>query len=96
MCHKVFRGHIRLVTRCPKRQKAARRTTIRDVLALVHTTEAHAFEPFIHVERAALARLTGDEPTHERELREAHRLFVEMGATGHAERIASLLAESVG
>ena len=30
----------------------------------------------------------------ERELCEGRRLFVEMSATGHAERIASLLAES--
>jgi hypothetical protein len=35
-----------------------------------------------------LARLLGDEVTWERELREAHRLFTEMGATGHAERIS--------
>ncbi len=27
-------------------------------------------------------------PLQERELREAHRLFTEMGATGHAERVA--------
>jgi len=47
-----------------------------------------------HEISAELAHLRGDEATRERELREAHRLFVEMGATGHAERIAPLLAES--
>ena len=37
-------------------------------------------EPLIHVELAELARLRGDESEHERELREAHRLFTEIGA----------------
>ena len=34
----------------------------------------------------------GDETSREREVREAHRLFTEMGATGHAERAALELA----
>ncbi len=66
-------------------------TTLRDALALVETTEAHAFAPFIHVERAALARLTGDDSARERELREAHRLFAEMGATARADDLARQL-----
>jgi class 3 adenylate cyclase/tetratricopeptide (TPR) repeat protein len=69
-------------------------TTLRDALALVETTEAHAFAPFIHVERAALARLTGDDRARERELREAHRLFTEMGATARAEQVARELGSS--
>jgi len=52
---------------------------------------ARAYAPLIHVERAELARLLGDEAGYQRELREAHRLFVEMGATGHAERIEVFL-----
>ena len=63
-------------------------------LALVRETGARAFEPHVYLERAELARLAGDEATRRREFGEAHRLFVEMGATGHAERIAPLLAES--
>jgi hypothetical protein len=35
-----------------------------------------------------LAHLIGDDASRERELREAHRLYTEMGATGHAERLA--------
>jgi ATP/maltotriose-dependent transcriptional regulator MalT len=66
--------------------------TLRDALALVETTEAHAFAPFIHIERAALARLTGDDPARERELREAHRQFTEMGAPIRAEQVARQLA----
>jgi hypothetical protein len=35
---------------------------------------ATSYEPFLHVERADLARLTRDEATYKRELREARRL----------------------
>ena len=51
-----------------------------------------SIEPMIHVELAELARQGGDEEEHERELREAHRLFTEIGATGHAERLDGELA----
>jgi len=44
--------------------------------------------PFACLGRTELAYRRGDETTHERELREAHRLFNEMGATCHAERLA--------
>jgi hypothetical protein len=43
--------------------------------------------PFVHEERAELALLLGDEATRARELREAQRLFLEMGAPLQAERI---------
>ena len=49
----------------------------------------------IHVERAELARQNGDEDETERELREAHRLFTEIGATGHAEKLAARLSTVV-
>ena len=45
---------------------------------------------------AELARQSGDEEGHERELREAHRLFTEIGASGHAERLAGELAMPAG
>jgi hypothetical protein len=35
-----------------------------------------------------MVRLLGRSSDAERELREAHRLYTEMGATGHAERVA--------
>jgi tetratricopeptide (TPR) repeat protein len=57
-------------------------------LALIEETEARSYAPFVHEERAELARLLGDQAERERELREAHRLYTEMGATGHAERLA--------
>jgi len=61
-------------------------------MVVIEQTEARAYTPLIHVERAELARLLGDEAAYQRELREAHRLFTEMGATGHAERISRQLA----
>jgi hypothetical protein len=52
-----------------------------------------AIVPTIHVELAELARQLGAASAQERELREAHRLFTEIGATGHAERLAAELTE---
>ena len=65
---------------------------LQQAMAVVERTEARGYTPLIHVERAELARLLGDEAAHQRELREAHRLFVEMGATGHAERVGRQLS----
>jgi hypothetical protein len=42
----------------------------------------------IHVELAQLALQTGDAERREQELREAYRLFTEIGASGHAKRVA--------
>jgi class 3 adenylate cyclase/tetratricopeptide (TPR) repeat protein len=58
----------------------------------IEETAARAKLPWLHMERAEAARLTGGEAARERELREAHRLFTEMGATGHAERVGRELA----
>ncbi len=61
-------------------------------LELVHESGARVDEPLVHVELAELARRLGDSEGHQRELTEAHRLFTEMGATGHAERLSAELA----
>jgi tetratricopeptide (TPR) repeat protein len=61
------------------------------VLALVRETGARGFEPHVYLERAELAGLTSDEATRERELREAHRLFTEIGAPIRAAEIAKEL-----
>jgi adenylate cyclase len=50
--------------------------------------EIALYIPLVHGERAELAQLHGDANRRMRELREAHRLFTEMGATGQAERIS--------
>jgi hypothetical protein len=48
--------------------------------AWLEMSGAKSYEPFLHVERAGLARLTGDDTARERELRDAHRMFIEIGA----------------
>jgi tetratricopeptide (TPR) repeat protein len=60
--------------------------------AWLEMSGAKSYEPVLHVERAELARLNGDEATRERELREAHRLFLEIGAPIRAEQVAKDLA----
>ena len=57
-------------------------------LELIEATGSRVFVPQVHEERAELARLRGDDTTRERERREAHRLYTEMAATGHAQRLA--------
>ncbi len=74
---------------------AADGTSARDVVvehltragALIERAGAKALEPFLRVELAKLARLNGDEPAHRKELREAHRLFVAIGAPLRAQQI---------
>jgi class 3 adenylate cyclase/tetratricopeptide (TPR) repeat protein len=58
---------------------------------LIAATGARIYSPRLHEERARLAGVRGDAAGRERELRAALRLYTEMGATGHAERIESLL-----
>jgi class 3 adenylate cyclase/tetratricopeptide (TPR) repeat protein len=59
--------------------------------AWLEMSGAKSYEPYLQVERAELARLTGDEATRERELREAHRLFTEIGAPIRAAEVAKEL-----
>jgi hypothetical protein len=60
------------------------------VMVLAADSGAKAVVPRVHEQRAELARLNGDEARHDRELREAHRLYAEIGATGHAERLSAV------
>jgi tetratricopeptide (TPR) repeat protein len=62
---------------------------------LVESTAYISLAPMIHVERAELARQNGDEEERQHQLREAHRLFTQYGATRHAERVAGELAALV-
>jgi class 3 adenylate cyclase len=68
-------------------------TTLAEADAWLEMSGAKSYEPFLHVERAELARLTGDEAARERELREAHRLFIEIGAPIRAAEVAKELGE---
>jgi adenylate cyclase len=60
---------------------------------LVRETDLRLLLPSLHEERAGLARAFQRPSDADRELREAHRLYTEMGATGHAERLAKELGE---
>jgi class 3 adenylate cyclase/tetratricopeptide (TPR) repeat protein len=62
-------------------------TARREAEELVKETGARVYLPLLSEERAALAALLGDAAARERHLREAHRLYTEIGATGHAERV---------
>ena len=65
---------------------AARALDRADVLA--KETGARGFEPQILETRGRLASMRGEEAEAERQLREAQRLYGEIGASGHAERLA--------
>ena len=62
-----------------------------EAVAWLEMSGAKSYVPFLHIERGELARLAGDEAARERELREAHRLFTEMGAPIRAEQVAKEL-----
>jgi hypothetical protein len=59
-----------------------------EAAAWIEMSGAKSYEPFLQLEYAELARLTGDEASRDRALREAHRLFVEIGATARAKEVA--------
>jgi hypothetical protein len=70
-------------------------SALAEASSLVSETGAARYAPFIHLERAELARRVGEDTTRQRELSEAHRLFAEMGATARAERVAQELPATV-
>jgi adenylate cyclase len=65
--------------------------TLNRALALVEETNGRSIEPQLLEERARLANLLGDAAACERGLRDAQRLYVEIGAGGHAERVSEEL-----
>lgn len=63
---------------------------------IVQETGAHSYEPQILVERARLAKLLGDQNTFEKFNQDAQRIFIELGAAGHAERAQnSVIGKSI-
>jgi class 3 adenylate cyclase len=86
----LVRAHVLIATEgAPARSRIE--ADLRAAAAVIEATEARVFTPQVHVERAALARVLGDEATRQCELREAHRLFTEMGATARAEQVVKEL-----
>jgi tetratricopeptide (TPR) repeat protein len=64
---------------------------LRHAEALIAAMGALAFRPHLAEICAQRARRRGDEAEWRTELAEAHRLFTETGASGHAERVAQLI-----
>jgi hypothetical protein len=62
--------------------------TLDEVAKMIDETEAHCRAPLVREVFAELAHARGDCAGREHHLREAHRLYAEMGATGQAERLA--------
>jgi adenylate cyclase len=62
--------------------------TVERAEALCEETGMRVHLPPLLEVRAALAESRGDPEEARRQLREAHRLYTEMGATGHAKRLA--------
>jgi tetratricopeptide (TPR) repeat protein len=74
------------------KEREAIQTALAEAEALVKRTGMRSWQPFLHLESAQLAGLTGDDAGRRRELREAQRLFAEMGATAQVERLSRELA----
>jgi class 3 adenylate cyclase/tetratricopeptide (TPR) repeat protein len=68
--------------------RAEAQAALSRALALAREMEARSEEPLVHVELGRLACLNGDLAERERELREAHRLFAEIGADRHASALS--------
>ena len=79
-------ARVLLQTEGPRSEELA--ATLASAEKLLETTGARVFAPPLHEIKAWRADLLGETEVRERELREAHRLFTEMGAPGHAERVA--------
>jgi multidrug efflux pump subunit AcrA (membrane-fusion protein) len=60
--------------------------------AQVDQSGERVHQPFIHLARAELEAVLGDTAARQGELREAHRLFTEIGAPIRAEQVARELA----
>jgi class 3 adenylate cyclase len=82
----VLRAHVALA-RGPAGATAAARA-VADGLAVAHETGGRVWEPRFHEAAAVLAELRGDDAERRRALARARQLYVEIGAAGHASRLA--------
>ena len=74
-----------------RKSRDAVERTLKAAEASVAETGARGLEPLIPEARAELARVCGDAVACEHYLREAHRLYTEIGAAGHARRLGEAL-----
>ncbi len=75
-------------------EEQAAAAELNQALSIVNTLGIRSLAPHIHLEQSHLAQALGNETMRDAELRTAHRLFVEIGAHGHAEKIASLITRT--
>ncbi len=68
------------------------RAAFHEALEAIRGTGAASYEPLVREDLAALAAHIGDTAEHARELRLAHRLYTEIGATGHLARLDPLVS----
>ena len=98
--HHELNAHIALVRALLASEGAAAATAIEASLAtaleLVRETGGKTLEPQVLVERAHLARLRGDAAACERDLREAQRLFRNIGAGAYAGQVGAQLESLSG
>jgi tetratricopeptide (TPR) repeat protein len=71
--------------------EAGAREIIAEAQQVIEETDAIIFEPFLHECRAEFAQAFECDWSASDEMREAHRLFEELGAEGHVQRVARLL-----
>ena len=74
------------------RETARIEATLTEALDVARVTSSRIGEAMVLPARAELARQAGDDDAYQRDLADAHRLFVDCGAGGHAERLAGELA----
>ncbi len=79
-----------VASRCGHEAEA--RAALARASELAAHTECRMLVPSIHEAAATLAETLGDSKLRLEELRDAHRLYAELGASGHAERLARVLA----
>jgi hypothetical protein len=73
-------------------QLAAAQVELDQALARCDGLGLRAYAPHLYEARAELARAVGDEAAYDNEIRTAYRLFVEVGAKGHARRLEGALS----
>jgi class 3 adenylate cyclase len=73
-------------------EEKAARAELDKAFALCATLGLQAYEPHLHEGLAELALAVGDRAAHDHQLRTAYRLFLDVGASGHARRLAAELS----
>ena len=71
--------------------RVAAKRALTDMQAEIQRTGSLAYRPMMHECRAEYAAAFDDEWQYADEIREAHRLFNELGAEGHVQRVEPLL-----